>query len=428
MKKIFKRTAVRCKSLIIPAKIFLFMLVLVMMTLVSCQPGTGPNIPEWPSMDPAVVADQINIIKTLAGDTVVTNGWGDMGSGMAYTDPATVLVIDDETYPDPIAKRKAFTNAVSSNTEKFIILNGAIDLSDGKISDKDHSYYDEFNSSTGARLHGDIVYNIGSNTTIFGVNSARIMFGGMKISSKSNIIIRNIIFYDAHGSTEVDTKKDSGSKASIDALGIEGSSSNIWVDHCTFTDGVCSDMIRNYNHDGAFDIKQGVNITVSYCEFTNHDKVMLIAGSDSESNAVSTDRQITLHHNYFHATTQRMPRTRGCEMHIYNNYYDDIGVSGNGGYSLGPGVGAQFIVENNYFGSHMSGIVDYFTKAPYPNPKLYQSGNNKDISSGGGSYVVSTKPWVIPYTYSPESASGLNSSIPKNAGSGKLANNDGSLE
>ncbi len=399
----------------------------VMAALISCELPTkdDPGTPKL--MDPAVVAAQIGIIESLAGKKAVTYGWADMANnkaGLSYA--ASVLVIDDASYPDPIEKREAFTNAANDGN-KFIIVNGDVDLSDGKISDDDKSYFDRFNPD-GSRTNEDITYAIGSKTVIFGINNARLMFGGMRINGKNNIIIRNVTFYDAHGSTEKNTSIDSDSKASIDALSVEGNSNGIWVDHCTFTDGTCDDMIRNYNHDGAFDIKQGKNITVSYCEFTNHDKVMLIAPNDNYT--TPEDRQITLHHNYFHHTTQRMPRSRGCEMHIYNNYYNNIGVPGNSGYSLGPGIGSQFIVENNNFGSHQSSIVKYYdssAEGASTFSKFYHSGNHGFNTNNIGSHLSSTKPWVIPYKYTLESASGLSSSVPQKAGSGKSVSSNGSL-
>jgi pectate lyase len=248
------------------------------------------------------------------------------------------------------------------------------------------------------------------------------------------VIIRNVTFYDAHGSTEEDTRFSPNSKASIDALVIRGSSDGVWVDHCTFTDGVCEDLIRNYNHDGALDIPKGKNITVSWCEFTNHDKVMLVASSDSADNAVPEDRQITLHHNYFHdQVTQRMPRARGTQMHVYNNYYNNIGVTGNSGYSLGPGYGSQFIVENNYFGSHLAAIVRYFDKSQESNgtfSRFYHNGNIPALNASNCSFdgienvrdfakhETTVKPWVIPYSYTLDPAEGLITSVPSGAGSG----------
>lgn len=379
------------------------------------------------------------LFNSLKGQQVVTNGWADRannGAGLSYTNPAVFILIDDETYPGDSAKLAAFKEALAVSAASFIILSGDVDLSEGKINDLDHSYYDEFHPMTHARLHGDITVNLTGNTTIIGLNDARIKYGGVRVSSINNVIIRNITFYDAHGSTEYDTSSSghSDSKASIDALVVQGTSSGVWVDHCKFTDGVCEDLIRNYNHDGALDIPAGKNITVSWCEFTNHDKVMLVAGSDALTNPL--DRQITLHHNYFHdRVTQRMPRSRGAQMHIYNNYYNNIGVPNNAGYSLGPGIGSQFIVENNYFGSHTgqggNGIVKYFDSSAATAStfsRFYQSGNIPVLTSAHctfdsvenvrnfDTHVTAEKPWTIPYAYSPEDASGLNASVPAGAG------------
>ena len=363
------------------------------------------------------------IFSLLKGQKAVTYGWADMannGAGLSHANPASLILIDDANYPIALNKRAALTTALNSDNAKFIILSGDVDLSDGKINDNDKSWFDQFSPTPPYnRINSDITYNIGSNTTLIGINNARLMFGGLQIRGKSNVIIRNITFWDAHGSTSQNTLHVSDSKAGIDALVVQGASSGVWVDHCKFTDGTCDDMVRNYNHDGAFDISQGKNITVSWTEFTNHDKVMLVAGSDSAANAVAEERQITLHHNYFHATTQRMPRTRGTQMHVYNNYYDNIGVPSNNGSFMGPGWGAQFIVENNYFGSKLGGkTIEWFDTEPLLYPvKFYYAGNNiADTNTAWWGRASNPKPWLPEYIYAPDHNSVLPATIPGYAG------------
>jgi pectate lyase/uncharacterized protein YjdB len=381
------------------------------------------------------------IFASLKGQNITTNGWADQansGAGLSYANPANLILIDDDTYPNAKDKYQAFINAnvtnanINSSTgvisggsvindQKFIIISGDIDLSNGRINDIDKSFYDKFNTSSPyGRVNGDIVLNIGSNTTIIGIKNARIMFGGIRINNRSNVIIRNVTFYDAHGSTEADTKHNPDSKASIDALVVQGNSDGVWVDHCKFTDGTCNDLSRNYNHDGAFDIPKGKNITVSWCEFTNHDKVMLVAGSDSAENAVAADRQITLHHNYFHGTTQRMPRTRGTQMHVYNNYYENIGNPENSGSFMGPGWGAEFIVENNFFGNKPSGgkTIEWFDTNPstYPVKFYYNDNNIANSNTSWWGRASDPKPWTPAYQYTPENNSGLPTLIPEQAG------------
>lgn len=411
-------------------------------------------------------------INVVPGASVTTYGWADVGN-MAYPNTKNIIYIGDDgykvgsgsltAYTASQTKRLTFTNAIASGsvssatvntTSAIIILSGTVDLSDGKISDTDHSYYDSFNSSTHKRNHEDITYEIGSNKTILGVNSAKIAFGGLKIyankAKRENIIIRNIIFWDAHGSTEEDTSYNPKSKASVDNLVLECNSkdtvtdsngfvkynnvpTNIWIDHCVFTDGTCSDLERNFNHDGSLDMKAGKNVTVSYCEFTNHDKVTLLAPGDKYVDP--EQRQITFHHNYYHDAVQRMPRSRGCQLHIYNNYYNAIGTSGNGGYALGPGIGSQYIVEGNYFGSFQQKIVQYADSSTNASAstlsKFYQKDNSKTLTSSDvkfdsaekvkdwSAHETSTAPWTITYDYKAESYSVLPELIPNAAGADK---------
>ena len=412
------------------------------------------------------------------GEKVTTYGWADLannGAGMSYPDTTNIIYIGDDGYKvgsgslTPYAsttKRKVFTNAIASGSVSstsvneaaaIIILSGTVDLSDGEVKDNDHSYFEEFDSSTHERKHKDIVYEIGSNKAIIGVNSARVAFGGLQIYAnkceRGNIIIQNIDFWDAHGSTEEDTAHNKDSKASADSLVLESNGTrtvdgytvynyvpkNIWIDHCKFSDGTCKDLERNYNHDGSLDMKAGQFVTVSYCEFTNHDKVTLLAPND---NYVDPEqRQITFHHNYYHGAIQRMPRSRGCEVHLYNNYYNDIGISENGGYSLGPGIGSQYIVENNYFGTHQGKVfVKYFDSSASTSAttfsKLYHNGNNVTFSSSNMAkdsaekaspndvtkHLVSNAPWTISYEYKSEMSanSALPTLIPAEAGADKL--------
>lgn len=180
-------------------------------------------------------------------------------------------------------------------------------------------------------------------------------------------------------------------------------------------------MDRNFNHDGALDIRTAHNMTVSYCEFTNHDKVTLMGASDKF--IAPEDRQVTFHHNYYHGTVQRMPRARGCEVHLYNNVYDKIGTSKNSGYSLGPGIGSQFVVESNYFGTHVGKILRYADKskkgdATFSN--LYVSGNSPELNDSNSEQFTlhhsETKPFEINYAYTLDSIDDVKANVPNLAG------------
>ena len=409
--------------------------------------------------------------------TTGTGGWADSangGTGMTYPNTENIIYIGDAgykvgtgkmtKYSPSITKRAAFTNAIASgsvfdsdltDTPAIIVVAGTVDLSDGKVSDTDHSYFNEFNPSDHTRLHKDIVYEVGANKAIIGVDAAKLAFGGLTINGHQNanlaknVIIRNIEFWDSHGSTEYDTNvtgtftysdgkeypySHKNNKASSNNLGIGYGDSangkadppeNIWIDHCKFSDGTCNDMQRNYNHDGALDIPFGKNITVSYCEFTNHDKVGLVGSNDSLTDAEV--RLVTFHHNYYHSVTQRNPLLRASKSHVYNNYYNDIGIPENSGYAVGICQAVQLILENNYFGTFQKQIFSVWKESEASlSAKVYASGNNKapsdiDTKSNGGatgitSYLVTEKPWTPAYTYTPDAANELPQKIPLAAG------------
>ncbi len=88
-------------------------------------------------------------------------------------------------------------------------------------------------------------------------------------------------------------------------------------------------------------------VTVSWNQFTSHDKTMLIGNSDS----ATEDREhlrVTLHHNLFDGIGQRTPRVRFGKVHVYNNVYR---ADKNTNYrsSWGAGIESQIYAENNYF-------------------------------------------------------------------------------
>ena len=84
-------------------------------------------------------------------------------------------------------------------------------------------------------------------------------------------------------------------------------SSRIWIDHNAFDDGEHPDRTQPIYfgrpfqwHDGECDITNGSDlVTVSWNRFTDHDKTMLIGGSDSASASDRNRLRIT--------TTSRAP-------------------------------------------------------------------------------------------------------------------------
>jgi len=329
-----------------------------------------------------------------------------------------------------VSTRSALQSALSGTDKKIIYINGMIDMTDGMlpasasgsstaldswIADQvsaltDTSKYGSVSSSVTSLAtwkswyaagntnsadesgvyktarsklssnYGSIIkLNIPSNTTIIGLTSASGIKGGcIKISGKSNIVIRNLFIQDPFDPFPQIEKGD-GFNANWDGIEISSSSKYIWIDHCTIQDTIAT-TDDDFDHvslsdgtslkyqvfDGLCDIKQANDfVTVSYCKFANHDKTSLIGHSSSYTSDLN-HQTITLHHNYYYNCKQRLPMVRFATIHIYNNYYlADSNGRGNS-YCIGLREQNRVYAENNYFGSGVTPVSNsqgsyYFT-------------------------------------------------------------------
>ncbi|MEZ4951610.1 MAG: hypothetical protein R2784_19815 [Saprospiraceae bacterium] len=173
-----------------------------------------------------------------------------------------------------------------------------------------------------------------NKSIIGGTQNAMIRYGGLEIVG-NNVIVQNLIigdFYDGDWD---------GKTHSTDAMTIY--SQNVWVDHCWFYAGA----------DGLLDIRSGNGnigdyITISYCRFSNHNKVTLIGAGDD----AIQDRdhlRVTFHHCWYDGTyergvNQRMPRVRFGDVHVFNNYYEKVAS-----YCVAARYESDVVVEHTYF-------------------------------------------------------------------------------
>ncbi|UQU61834.1 right-handed parallel beta-helix repeat-containing protein [Couchioplanes caeruleus] len=226
-----------------------------------------------------------------------------------------------------------------------------------------------------------------SNKTIIGNAGATIVGCGLNVNGDRNVIIRNLTFRDWDD----------------DAVNVQSSATNIWIDHNTFSHG----------HDGAVDIKRGSDfVTVSWNRVFNHDKSMLLGHSDSNGSEDTGHLRVTYHHNWFDASTQRHPRVRfGNPVHVYNNYYYK-----NSGYGVASTEGAGVLVENNSF----EGVPDpYHLGEADSGPGTLVARGNLLVNSGAGQTGGSVK--SIPYAYTADPASNVKSIVTANAGAGRIS-------
>ncbi|WP_030435174.1 polysaccharide lyase family 1 protein [Actinoplanes subtropicus] len=198
--------------------------------------------------------------------------------------------------------------------------------------------------------------NVGSNTTIVGINGGRLTHGSLALTGVSNVIIRNVEATDAADCFPAwdPTDGSTGNWNSLYDLISLSAATNVWIDHNTLSDGNNHDedqplyFGRPYQvHDGASDIIKGSDyVTVSYNDYYDHDKTMLIGSTDTPGVDVGKLR-VTVHHNRFGNVLQRAPRVRFGQVDVYDNLY--LGTDSRYQYSLGVGFESSIYAENNYF-------------------------------------------------------------------------------
>ncbi|MGC4785783.1 pectate lyase family protein [Micromonospora zamorensis] len=232
-----------------------------------------------------------------------------------------------------------------------------------------------------------------SNVTIIGVGSGAVFDQlGIHIRDSSNIIIQNVTIRNV---------KKSGSPTSNggDAIGMESTVRNVWVDHVTLE----ASGGESEGYDGLFDMKDNTQyVTLSYSILRNSGRGGLVGSSESDlSNGF-----ITYHHNLYENIDSRTPLLRGGTAHIYNNHYVSLHESG-----INSRAGAKAKVENNYFRDSKDVLGTFYTNER----GFWQvSGNIFDnvTWSGTGSEnypagpnLTSTTTVSIPYPYSLDGAS-----------------------
>ncbi|RQX05348.1 pectate lyase family protein, partial [Micromonospora arida] len=248
-------------------------------------------------------------------------------------------------------------------------------------------------NATGAaviRVTGTItcsgMLRVRSNKTILGNYGATIVGCGFNVSGDRNVIIRNLTFRNWND----------------DAINVQESATNIWIDHNSFSNG----------YDGAVDIKRGSDfVTVSWNRVFSHDKTMLLGHSDDNASQDVGHLRVSYHHNWFDGSNQRNPRVRfGNPVHVYNNYY-----RANGGYGVASTENAGVLVEGNYF----ENVDDpYHLGEGDSGPGSLVARNNHFVNSPTGQTGGSVA--SIPYSYQLDTASNVKSIVTAGAGAGKI--------
>ncbi|GAA1037039.1 polysaccharide lyase family 1 protein [Virgisporangium ochraceum] len=246
-----------------------------------------------------------------------------------------------------------------------------------------------------------------SNVTILGVGGGAVFDQlGIHIRDSSNIIIQNVT---------VRNVKKSGSPTSNggDAIGMESTVRNVWVDHVTLE----ASGGESEGYDGLFDLKNDVEfVTLSYSILRNSGRGGLVGSSESDTGSGN----LTYHHNLYSNIDSRTPLLRGGVAHIYNNHYLNLHESG-----INSRAGARAKVDNNYFEDSKDVLGTFYTSE---RGTWQVSGNifdNVTWSSPGedtypaGPNVTSTTTVSIPYQYTLDGASCVPNIVAQTAGANK---------
>ncbi|UII29606.1 T9SS type A sorting domain-containing protein [Fulvivirga ulvae] len=265
----------------------------------------------------------LSMAHVTGQDLCDPTGWATQNGGTTGGADATPVVVD--SYHD-------LKSAVTSASVPVVHIQGTITFpAGGRITIQDLSNK-SIMGLPGSKLISTDLSSSGS--------------GIFYIKSVDNLIIRNIYFegpgaYDNNGN---------------DNLTIDNST-NIWVDHCEFHDGM----------DGNFDIKNQADfISVTWCTFSyekdpipdgpdgtdDHRYSNLIGSSDGATEDEGKLR-ITFQYCWWgEGSKERMPRVRYGKVHIANSLFS----SAVSNHCIRAGYKADILAEGNYFDNQKNPI------------------------------------------------------------------------
>ena len=241
---------------------------------------------------------------------------------------------------------------------------------------------------------------IASNKTIEG-GPGVVFTGHIELNGASNVILRHLKIVGYNCTDRSPCKKGE------DAMTISDGAHHIWLDHCDISDG----------SDGNLDITDGADyITISWTKFwysaprpSGHRFCNLIGNDD----VMATDAghlRITFHHDWWaDNVSQRMPRVRFGQVHVFNSLYSSRGND----YCVGLGTDASILLENNAF----VGVKNPTETNKYASPAsvLVARGNIFEETIGTAT-ERGTAVFTPPYAYTLDPATAVKAEVMNGAG------------
>jgi pectate lyase len=254
------------------------------------------------------------------------------------------------------------------------------------------------NGSAGGQIR------VKSNKSLIGVGGNAFLSGvGIDIANSNNVILQNL---------RISLVGISGSEVTVnggDAIGISGTSKNIWIDHCEIFSEDPAQQTNIDKYDGLIDIKgQTGFITISWNYLHDHHKGGLVGAADDD---LFDDRKITFHHNHYDNVKLRIPMYRGSVGHFFNNYI----AGANDATEIRANTCVR--VEKNYYES-----LHYSIYTTSDSPGNTERIDNVEVSRTDRAYPGNCTA-DIPYDYASALTGVTNdvkSLVPAGAGVGKL--------
>ena len=212
---------------------------------------------------------------------------------------------------------------------------------------------EEARKRSAARQSAAVTVRVPPRTAIVGATrDAGFADGALVLERAHGAVLRNLHFHgvrDHFPAWDPMDGREGEWNSEYDAVSVKRTR-NAWVDHCTFRsrhparERIFGRLFET--NDGLLDITlESDLVTVSWCRFSDHDKTMLIGGSDRHEGDEGKLR-VTLHHNLFEDCAERTPRVRYGRVHVVNNLFVATDAS-RYGYSIGLGRRSRIVSEDN---------------------------------------------------------------------------------
>jgi pectate lyase/pectin methylesterase-like acyl-CoA thioesterase len=347
--------------------------------------------------------------------TAPADGWGAGTVGGSAATPEHIYTVHN---------RAELLNALANagNLPKIIKVAGTIDMTEGT----------PFASTADQKVRARV--RLTSNTTLIGEGpGAGFVNAWIDITGVSQVIVRNLHIVAPCDVGPVWDPTDGALgnwNSAYDAIGIV-TATQVWIDRNTITDApVTDDTLPVENgktkqcHDGAIDITKGADlITVSYNVLTQHDKTMLIGGSDSLTSDAGKLR-VTIANNVFNGVSQRVPRVRFGQVHVFNNYFVGSKTANPypHSYSIGVGKASNLLSHANVFAiDGATGCNSVVVYASSDHTGVFQdSGSTVNGAPLGTCAVLPGTAFTPGYAFKPRPATLVKANALAQAGAGKL--------